>query len=144
MSNAEKYFVSGGFNCAETVFYVLAERGVSGADPECVRLLTGLGGGLGRNLACGAVLGAATALSWAYGRTSMSGAREPSKEAVQQFLDRFKAEFGAFNCCDLREKHLGTADFDVPERRSQCLEFVNRAIEIATEIAEENSAQTTP
>ncbi len=139
MSNASKYFVPGGFNCAETVFYVLAENGVSGAQPECVRVLTGLGGGLSRNLICGAVLGAVTALSWAYGRTDVSGSGDPSKEVVQLFLDRFKEEFGELNCRDLRVKHLGIDDLDAPERRPQCLEFVNRAIEIATEVAEEKA-----
>jgi C_GCAxxG_C_C family probable redox protein len=139
MSKARDYFVPGGFNCAETVFYVLAEKGVSGAQPECVRILTGLGGGLSRNLICGAVLGAVTSLSWAYGRTDLSESREPAKEVVQLFLDRFKEEYGELNCRDLRVKHLGTDDLDAPERRPKCLEFVNRAIEIATEIAAEKA-----
>ena len=139
MSNASDYFVSGGFNCAETVFRVLVDNGIVDAPHEHVRALTGLGGGLQRNLVCGAVLGAATALSWTYGRTDMSGSRDPAKEVVQLFLDRFKEEFGELNCRDLREKHLGTDDMDAPERRAQCLEFVNRAIEIATEIVEERA-----
>lgn len=139
MSGASDYFVSGGFNCAETVFRVLVDNGIVDAPREHVRALTGLGGGLQRNLVCGAVLGATTALSWAYGRTDMSGSRDSSKEVVQLFLDRFKEEFGEFNCRDLRMNHLGTDDMDAPERRPKCLEFVNRAIEIATEIVEEKA-----
>jgi hypothetical protein len=69
----------------------------------------------------------------------MSGSRDSSKEVVQLFLDRFKEEFGEFNCRDLRMNHLGTDDMDAPERRPKCSEFVNRAIEIATEIVEEKA-----
>jgi hypothetical protein len=57
MSGASDYFVSGGFNCAETVFRVLVDNGIVDAPREHVRALTGLGGGLQRNLVCGAVLG---------------------------------------------------------------------------------------
>ncbi len=139
MSRAENYFVVGGLNCAETVLRVLIEQGTIDAPPDVVRMMTGLGGGLHRNAVCGAVLGAVTAISWACGRTEMHQSRDPANRAVRLFLDRFYEEFSELNCNDLRERHIESKDPQEHERRAQCTDFVNRAIDLATEVLKEEN-----
>ena len=60
---AERYFLEGDFNCAESVFLAANEVYGFGLDQEnCHRMVSAFGGGMGCGLLCGAIAGAMAAL----------------------------------------------------------------------------------
>lgn len=96
------YFYIGGFNCAETTFKILYQQVcVHGANDQTIKMLTGFGGGVTRGSLCGSVVAVVMALGSAYGRTSPEEPREPSKEIVNKYLDRFLARWGSLHCDQL-------------------------------------------
>ena len=63
---AQKYYLEGDFNCAESVLLAANEAYGFGLDEQtCIRLLGAFGGGMGCGLVCGAVAGAMSAVGYA-------------------------------------------------------------------------------
>ena len=63
---AEKYYLGGDYNCAESVLLAANEVYGFGLDAEsCVKLVSAFGGGLGCGKLCGAAAGAMSALGFA-------------------------------------------------------------------------------
>lgn len=97
----------GHINCAQTVlrFSLL----VTGSDPSSIGLARQFGGGLaGTGETCGAITGAALALSL---RDLLGGeAADPgaSRKSLQELVQAFAAEFGAVRCRDLTGHDLTT------------------------------------
>jgi len=94
-----------GSSCSQAVFTAFAPD--YGLDPKLAhRLSTGPGAGFGRQQRlCGAVSGAALVLGLAMGSEDGSQAerKDATYEAVFQFIEEIKAEFGAVDCRDLLE-----------------------------------------
>lgn len=99
----------GHINCAQAVLrFVLL---VTGADPELTALARQFGGGVaGTGETCGAVTGAALALSLRDYQAAESAGPAASRKALQDFVERFTAEFGALRCRDLTGFDLRTAE----------------------------------
>ncbi|MBR2752377.1 MAG: C_GCAxxG_C_C family protein [Lachnospiraceae bacterium] len=138
MSDVTKYFYKGGLNCAETTLKCLIEDGVVDLPAECVKMMTGFGGGMQRGSICGAVTGAVAAIGSKYGRTELGEDRKPSADAVRTFLKQFEAEFGTIYCKELQKTYFKDHDRKSPEMYRACTIFVEKAVEWAKKIIEEN------
>jgi C_GCAxxG_C_C family probable redox protein len=99
----------GHINCSQAVLrFVLS---VTGSDPELMGLARQFGGGIaGTGETCGAVTGAALALSLRDYQAAVSAGPAASRRALQDFTAGFAAEFGALRCRDLTG-----FDFTTPE-----------------------------
>lgn len=101
---AHDYFY-GGYNCAQSVFTAFHEEmGISEA--LAFRLTAAMGGGVGglREI-CGAVSGAALALSMLYGdfKPGDQEKKEQLYALVQSVAGKFKAQYTTINCAKLLE-----------------------------------------
>jgi C_GCAxxG_C_C family probable redox protein len=117
----------GHINCAQAVlrFALL----VTGSDTELVALARQFGGGVaGTGETCGAVTGAALALSLRDYQAPDAVGPAASRKALQDFTGRFAAEFGALRCRDLTGFDLRTPEgheaFVRAGGSDQCRDFV--------------------
>jgi C_GCAxxG_C_C family probable redox protein len=124
------YFGGGKLNCAESTMTALRNFNVIDAPESAVRMMTGFGGGMQRGLICGAVIAGAAALGYITGRTSPGEDREPSAEAVSEYLDRFKEQFGSLYCARLSRGFESKSD----EMYEHCTGIAAGAISILTDI----------
>ncbi len=103
-----------GFNCAQAVLAAFAKD--FGLDKTtALRLGGGFGGGMGRQgLICGAVTGAMMVIGLKFGKVTPedNAARDRAYNAVTDFSNRFKAQYGSLFCRDL----IG-CDISTPEGR---------------------------
>jgi C_GCAxxG_C_C family probable redox protein len=99
----------GHINCAEAVLrFVLL---VTGSDPGLMALARQFGGGVaGTGETCGAVTGAALALSLRDYQAAEAAGPAASRKALQHCVDRFIAEFGTARCRDLTGFDLRTPE----------------------------------
>jgi C_GCAxxG_C_C family probable redox protein len=117
----------GHVNCAQAVLrFVLL---VTGSDTELVALARQFGGGVaGTGETCGAVTGAALALSLRDYQAPDAVGPAASRKALQDFTSRFAAEFGALRCRDLTGFDLRTPEgheaFVRAGGSDQCRDFV--------------------
>ncbi len=105
---ARRYFVDGGFHCAEAVLKAVTDvSGRTGAVPT--RVATGFCSGLSRTAGlCGALSGGILALNLALGRDRPGDPVDANYAAVQDLLDVFRERFGATDCGDLTGEDLAT------------------------------------
>ena len=136
-----EYFYSGGLNCAESTLRCLIENGIIDAPPEAVRMMTGFGGGMQRGTTCGAVIGAVAALGWVTGRTEPEQSRQPSAEAVREFLRAFEDAFGTLNCRELQAVYVKEHALKSEGMYRRCTVFVEKAIELVQDILAQNAAE---
>ncbi len=136
-----EYFYSGGLNCAESTLRCLIENGIIDAPPEAVRMMTGFGGGMQRGTTCGAVIGAVAALGWVTGRTEPEQSRQPSAEAVREFLRAFEDTFGTLNCRELQAVYVKEHALKSEGMYRRCTVFVEKAIELVQDILAQNAAE---
>lgn len=136
-----EYFYNGGLNCAESTLRCLIENGIIDAPPEAVRMMTGFGGGMQRGTTCGAVIGAVAALGWVTGRTEPEQSRQPSAEAVREFLRAFEDTFGTLNCRELQAVYVKEHALKSEGMYRRCTVFVEKAIELVQDILAQNAAE---
>lgn len=136
-----EYFYNGGLNCAESTLRCLIENGIIDAPPEAVRMMTGFGGGMQRGTTCGAVIGAVAALGWVTGRTEPEQSRQPSAEAVREFLRAFEDAFGTLNCRELQAVYVKEHALKSEGMYRRCTVFVEKAIELVQDILAQNAAE---
>lgn len=115
LARAEKHFRAG-YNCAEAVFLAAVETFDLGLEPKDVRLVTGMGGGLGRGDVCGALGGAVLALGAAAGRTDPHQSQDSFKALREKIVTAFEEEFNSIRCDELKT-----------EDREDCVGFVRAA-----------------
>lgn len=118
---AGNYYKSG-FNCAEAIFLTFREYLAPEIDPEMVKLVTGLGEGVGRSgCMCGALSGSIIALDMLKGRTDAHANQALTHEFSKEFHDRFKKQFGS-TCCRVLNKQ----PFETRERIINCLKITGK------------------
>lgn len=138
VKRVDALFGEGSLFCAETVLKLVAEAGGKDAS-DLIRLATGFCSGASRTCGqCGAVSGAIMGIGLFAGRPEPGGEYEPAYELVQEFITRFKDQYGSINCYELVE-----CDFATPEGqkkfkqlglKSKCVEFSARAVMLAVEL----------
>jgi len=85
---------------------VVGECVLGELDPQCVRMATGLAGGLGdtQQEMCGALNGGVLVIGGLLGRESLSESDAPAFALAVRYRERFLAEFGCTQCGRLRDK----------------------------------------
>lgn len=139
--SAEKHF-SEGKNCAQSVLLSFANE-LNFNQTQALNLTSGFGGGLAHNgKVCGAVSGAIMVLGLKYGSTGKTPAesKEITFRKVNEFITKFKQEFGSLDCKDL----IDGIDLMTEEGRAEskkrnthdniCSPIVAKAAEIILEI----------
>ena len=117
MTRAERAFVTGQQieekfgGCAQCVLRSLILNGCD-IPKEVFRSASGLAAGVGRQgETCGAVTGAVLALSALYGREfdrfDETEARDKTFGLCYRFMDKFRAEYGSIQCCDIQKDKYG-------------------------------------
>lgn len=99
---AEKYFLEGDFNCAESVLLAANEVYGFGLDAEnCVKLVSAFGGGLGCGKLCGAVAGAMSALGFV-AVTGRAHATEGFKDLCAGTAAKLENALGSTECARVK------------------------------------------
>ena len=119
---AEKYFLEGDFNCAESVLLAANDVYELGLDKEnCHRLVSAFGGGLGCGMLCGAIAGAMAALGQVAVK-ERAHVTEGFKDLCAQTAAELKEALGDVNCDVIKPLLF------VEGRR--CAETVRRAADV--------------
>ncbi len=131
-TKAGNYYRSG-YNCAEALFLTFREYVAPDISEDMVRLVTPLGGGIGRSgCVCGALSGGVIIIGAIKGRTSPKGSRDDSYDLAGEFHKRFRKAFGS-TCCRVLNKH----EYHDPERGRTCLKIIGNSAAILMEILQE-------
>lgn len=112
------YHYQAGRNCAEAMLLAMNEVYGLGLASESLRLVSGFGGGMGAEKACGALTGAVAALG-----EMLHEQRESDKAAFGQacagWVSAFERDLGAIDCMPLKALYR--------QDDSGCLNTVERA-----------------
>lgn len=139
-----------GYNCAQAVFGAFAnEMGLPLAD--AARLASGLGAGMGRlRDTCGAVSGMVLAASMLRGYQDPKAVKEKKEtyQMIQELVNRFKEENGAYVCRELLGAKNADTDPGSPSDRTAgyykkrpCKELVEQAAQILEDYLQAHPAQ---
>ena len=119
---AERYFLQGDFNCAESVLLAANEVYELGLDQDsCHRLVSAFGGGMGCGLLCGAIAGAMAALGQA-AVTERAHVTDGFKNLCADTAAKMEEALGSVNCSVIKPALF------VEGRR--CAETVRRAADV--------------
>lgn len=134
---AKKYHLEGN-NCVESIVKTCNDSMQLQLPEEAIRMVSGLGGGLGRSgCVCGALSGACLILGALVGR--LDPAEKPLPEVYQytgEFHNRFKKHFGTTCCRSLNKLQFGT-----PEYRKYCINITATAADMLSDFIEEKGLQ---
>ena len=113
-------------NCIQSVLGGLMEAFPDmGVTPELIQASFGLAGGgcISLKGTCGALSGAAMAISLFYGRPmdDLGGYYDDCHALIRTVMDDFEAEYGSVLCCDVLAHNLGAA-YDWKEEKG-CQEY---------------------
>lgn len=103
---AQKYYLEGDYNCAETVLLAANEAYALGLDgTTCHRLVSAFGGGMGCGALCGALAGSMAVLGYmtAEGRAHATAG---FKDLCAGFVSRFNEAMGSCDCEKLRPAYF--------------------------------------
>ncbi|WP_288773044.1 C-GCAxxG-C-C family (seleno)protein [uncultured Megasphaera sp.] len=130
---ARKYHLEGN-NCVESIVKTCNDSLSLHLPEAAIRMVSGMGGGLGRSgCVCGALSGACLILGALAGRVDPS--EKPLPEVYQytgEFHDRFKKHFGA-TCC----RCLNRLQFGTPEYRKYCINITATAADMLSDFIAE-------
>lgn len=119
---AERYFLEGDFNCAESVLLAANEVYHLGLEIDsCHRLVSAFGGGMGCGLLCGAIAGAMAALGQA-AVSQRAHVTEGFRDLCADTVRQMEAALGGVNCSVIKPVLY------VQDRR--CAQTVRRAADV--------------
>lgn len=129
---AEELYLNNKYNCVEAAFLALLESCGENVAPETLRVITGLGGGIGRaGCACGALLGCVVGASYFFGRTDEENyTSKTSYQISQKIHDTFR-EHNKATCCRILSKGLL---YGSPEQRRVCALRTAEIVELTAQI----------
>ena len=109
---------------------VVGGHALGDLNPQCVRMATGLAGGVGNSQQemCGALSGGVLVVGGLLGRESLDEDDWPALNLVTRYRERFLAELGATQCARLREV------VHAPGGLGSCALLVERAATILLEM----------
>lgn len=134
-----------GFNCAQAVFSVFAEK--ENLDPSVsLKIASGFGGGMANmGETCGAVTGALMAIGLKYGRSraSDSQSKKRTNTMIREFTKKFIEKNSTLLCRELLKLNLDdpTQYKEAYEKnmfRNLCPKFVHDSAEILDGLLKEN------
>ncbi len=123
------------FNCAQTVFSLFAED-IGLDEKTALKVASGFGGGMACAETCGAVTGSYMVIGMKHGHySSDSNAKALTKQAIQQFNEKFKEKHGSLICkkltgYDISTPEGGAAAYEEGVFATQCPEFLKTACNI--------------
>jgi C_GCAxxG_C_C family probable redox protein len=108
---------------------VVGGHALGDLDPQCVRMATGLAGGVGdsQQEMCGALSGGVLVIGGLLGRESVGEDDWPALNLATRYRERFLAELGVTQCARLREM------VHAPGGLGSCALLVERAAAILLE-----------
>lgn len=118
---AEKYYIEGDYNCAESVVLAANEMYGLGLDENAYQLLSAFGGGMGCGGVCGALAGALSVL----GKVNVTGRAHATKgfrTLCSSCVLEIEKELGGRNCDQLKPVYFAA------EKR--CLKTVRIACDV--------------
>lgn len=119
---AQRYYLEGDYNCAETVLLAANEAYGLGLDPETsLRLVSAFGAGMGCGMTCGALAGGMAVL----GCAAVDGRAHATKgfrDLCAAYVRRFDEALGGRDCVHLKPKHFS--------RETRCLQTVRLACDV--------------
>ena len=119
---AQRYYLEGDYNCAESVLLAANEAYGLGLDPQvCYRLVSAFGGGMGCGVVCGALAGSMAAL----GQEAVTGrahTTEGFKALCAGCVRDFTDTLGGRDCAQLKPKYFS--------RDTHCLTTVRMACDV--------------
>ena len=109
---------------------VVGGHALGDLDPQCVRMATGLAGGVGdsQQEMCGALSGGVLVIGGLLGRESVGEDDWPALNLATRYRERFLAEWGVTQCARLREM------VHAPGGLGSCALLVERAATILLEV----------
>lgn len=139
---ASDYYLKG-CNCAESVFLALYEITKPNISAECVKMMTGFGGGVGLSgEICGSIVGAVASLGAIYGFKDPLQVKKEERlgekgvyRIFNQFMSRFKQKFKSIKCSELIKPFIEKQEFFAKERKLYCSKIAGEAAKIAAKIA---------
>lgn len=110
-------WMAGGFRCSQAVVMLsLAENGAE--NPELIRALAGLGGGMSAGRVCGALTGGCCLLAMhAEGAENGNAASLPYKAMTKELVHWFENRFGTGECAELMKTRTKSGE-------KPCAQFV--------------------
>ena len=130
-----------GFNCAQAV--LSSHSADYGLDPVVAKKVAGaFGGGIARNGdICGAVTGALMLIGLKYGqyKEGDNDSKENTYRIVNDYISKFKKEFGSIQCKDLLKYDLSIKEEYLKAHgaglfKTLCPCFVRKSVELLDEI----------
>ena len=119
---AERFYVDGDFNCAESVLLAANKAYGLGLDPDnCHRLVSAFGGGMGCGALCGALAGGVAVLGYMNVETR-AHATEGFRDLCAGYVERFNTALGSCDCEKIKPRLFA------PEKR--CLQTVRLACDV--------------
>ncbi|MBQ4264782.1 MAG: C-GCAxxG-C-C family protein [Clostridia bacterium] len=119
---AEKYFLEGDYNCAESVLLAANEVYKLGLDGENAhRLVSAFGGGMGCGMLCGAIAGSMAALGQA-AVTERAHVTEGFKDLCAETAEQMQTALGDMNCSVIKPALF--------QEGRRCAETVRRAADV--------------
>ncbi|MGN0997170.1 MAG: C-GCAxxG-C-C family (seleno)protein [Candidatus Ventricola sp.] len=119
---AQRYYLEGDYNCAESVLLAANEAYGLGLDPDsCYRLVSAFGGGMGCGVVCGALAGGMAALGQA-AVTGRAHTTEGFKALCTLCVRDFTDTLGGRDCAQLKPMHF--------TRETKCLATVRLACDV--------------
>lgn len=119
---AERFYVDGDYNCAESVLLAANKAYGLGLDPKnCHRLVSAFGGGMGCGDICGALAGGIAAFGY-IAVEDRAHATQGFREMCAQYVQRFREALGDQDCAKIKPAHFSG------EKR--CLETVRLACDV--------------
>ena len=117
----------------------LRQAGVLDVPDELVRASTGLAGGCGgKREICGAVVAGIQAIGLKYGRVDKSVDRRPAMEPSGRLVGEFQERFGTVSCLELVKNF---SDFNSPERKQHCAQFVGSVADWLNSLLQDRQKQ---
>jgi C_GCAxxG_C_C family probable redox protein len=127
-------FYKQGFNCAESILLAGRELLAPDWDPRIVKMVTPLGGGIGRvGCFCGALNASIMILGMLKGRTDTATPRFEVGRHAARIHDLFFQEFGS-PCC----RDLNFSEFDNRAHYVRCLKIVGGTAQLLFEYLANN------
>lgn len=103
LSDSACTYYNKGFNCAEAMLLAMNDEYSLNLPPESIRLVSGFGGGMGKELACGAMTGAIAGLGALLVKNRAKST--PGFSALcAAWVDAFTADLGSDLCSDLKPR----------------------------------------